>query len=419
MSLLAIFVMSCSDDDDFGGPYRITIDGPVEVTAADTETYSIGDIADPGSYSWSVEGPASIDGGASGGEVMIDFTGVGEVIITVGNGTDTGYLVVHSVEVEPEVMVILNGGGALREGETDTVFFEFGAPLMDNPAFAMNTDTSGFNYPDLAFTSGVLGDLVKVDDDTYYALYTAGEGNGTPEALFQDVQSSSEFGGVSFDSAYVQLYRVDNIAPVADISYSDTRVNDSTVITITVTFSEVVEAANPASDSSILISFDGAGVMSETDTLMPTGNMNEYMYEYTVNGEGNGNLEITIDNFADIAGNTNIIYSEEVIIDNIPPTIVYEVDGDTGAATIYLAVGNFGDFQEGTGWYAVFPDGADAPTTLDDFEDAIATGSKEMQTEGYAIFNVALAAGEYDVYLIGSDMAGNMSSIAMEDVTID
>lgn len=421
MSLItAVLFTACGDDDStFNGPFRLNIAGSSEVRPESTHEYTIGDFTSPDSYTWTVSGPATISGGATGNTITVDFGEVGDVVITVTNGTDTGTFGVTVAETEPAVSVSYNGAGVLRNGEADTVFFEFDAPLAADPSFAMNTtDSTQFNGG-TPFVSGTLGPLVQVDDDSYYAIYTAGTGNGTPEALFQDIKSNATFGEVNIDSAFVKLYRVDNIAPVATIDYSPSVGKDSTVVTVTVTFSEPVKAANPATDSSLLISFDNAGVAFETDTLEATEDPLVYTYDYIVNGGGNGQLEVTISNIADLAGNTSELYSYEFLVDNTAPGIDWYIDEYTGYAEIgFVLLGGFGP-ESGTGYYAVFTSGADAPASLEDFEDGVVSGSKQINAGTYVIYNVPLEAGNYDIYFIGEDLAGNMSAIASDSFTVN
>lgn len=417
--ITAVLFTACGDDDStFNGPFRLNIAGPSEVRPESTEEYTIGDFTNPGSYTWTVSGPATIEGSASGNTISVKFGDVGDVVITVTNGTDNGTFTVTVAETEPAVSVSYNGTGVLRNGEADTVFFEFDAPIQGIPSFAMNTtDSTQFNAGN-PFVSGTLGSLVEVDADSYYAIYTAGTGNGTPEALFQDIKSTATFGEVNIDSAFVKLYRVDNIAPGADLSYSSVLANDSTVVTITVTFSEEVVAADPATDSSLLVTFSNAGVAVQTDTLEATDDPLVYTVDYIVNGGGNGYVEVLVHNVADLAGNTSEIYSYDLVVDNIAPILNYGSDGEEGYATIYVWFGTGPNYDAGTTYYAVFPDGADAPTSVEDFENAVATGSKEVETGGFSTYTVGLTPGEYDVYYVGKDRAGNWTPIASENLTV-
>ncbi|UII34374.1 hypothetical protein LVD17_11195 [Fulvivirga ulvae] len=417
--ITAVLFTACGDDDStFNGPFRLNIAGSSEVRPESTHEYTIGDFTSPDSYTWTVSGPATISGSATGNTITVDFGEVGDAVITVTNGTDTGTFSVTVAETEPAVTVSYNGAGVLRSGEADTVFFKFAAPLAADPSFAMNTsDSTQFNGGN-PFVSGTLGPLVKMDEDSYYAIYTAGAGSGTPEALFQDIKSTPAYGGVNIDSAFVKLYRVDNTAPVATIDYSTLLANDSTVVTITVTFSEMVMAADPATDSSLLISFDGS-VTAAIDTLEATDDPLVYTYDYIVNGGGDGQVEVAITNIADLAGNTSELLSYKLIVDNTAPTVDWLIEPNTGYVDLYFAVidGTFG--SPGIGWYTIYPDGAAAPTSLDDFEKGIASGVEVIQANNFALVSLSLDAGDYDVYLVVSDPAGNISTLAMDSFTVN
>ncbi|MBL6449781.1 hypothetical protein JMN32_25950 [Fulvivirga sp. 29W222] len=418
--ITAVLFTACGDDDStFNGPFRLNIAGSSEVRPESTHEYTIGDFTSADSYTWTVSGPATVSGSATGNTVSITFGEVGDVVITVTNGTDTGTFGVEVANTEPTVSVSYNGGGTLRTGEADTVFFEFDAPLALDPSFAMNTtDSTQFNGG-TPFVSGSLGPLVKVDADSYYAIYTAGDGNGTSEALFQDIKSTATYGDVNIDSAFVKLYRVDNIAPVATIDYSPALAMDSTVITVTVTFSELVMAANPAVDSSLLISFANAGVATETDTLIATEDPLVYTYQYTLNGEGNGQVEVIVSNIADLAGNTSEISSYELVADNTAPGIDWYIDEFTGYAEVGFILLGMGPAEAGTGYYAVFPSGAAAPASLEEFENGVVSGTKQINAGTYVIYNVPLEAGNYNIYFIGEDLAGNMSPISSDSFTVN
>lgn len=417
MSLItAVLFTACGDDDStFNGPFRLNIAGPSEVRPESTEEYTIGDFTNPGSYTWTVSGPATINGSASGNTISVTFGEVGDVVITVTNGTDNGTYAVEVAETEPTVEVELRGTGVLRNGEKDTVFFNFNAPIVGTPTFAMNTtDSTQFNGGN-PFVSGSLSSLEMYDDqaDVYYAVYTAGTGNGTPEALFQDIKSTTTYGEVNIDSAFVQLYRVDNIAPIADISYSDDHVSDSTVVTVTVTFTEAVmfDYTQATVDSAIYVSFDGAGVLSETDTLQPTEDPNVFTYEYTVNGEGDGVVDVTLSNVVDLAGHqVALVNNSSFTVDNTNPVILTKSAVDVGDY-VELAITAS---ESGTASYMMVADGEDAPETDEDFGGGLYSGtiSANSSTE------LAIASGEYDVYFIVADKAGNVSAIEMVDLSV-
>ena len=415
--ITAVMFTACGDDDsEFSGPYRLNIAGPSEVSPESTAEYTIGDYTNSNTYTWSVTG-ASIVGSSTGNTIEVSFDGVGEAVITVTDGgVSTGTYTVEIAEVEPSVSVTLNGAGVLRNGQADTVFFEFAAPLNADPSsFAMVMDSSANNGGN-PFISGSLGALTKVDDMNYYAIYTAGEGNGTPEALLQDLISTATYGEVTIDSAYVDLYKVDNLAPVATFDFSSTLVNDGTVLDITVTFNEMVMAADPAMDSSILIHFSGA-VPDKMDTLKPTDNPMVYTTSLEITGGGNGILEIEIDNLADLAGNTSMLLNLNVFVDNMAPVLDAGVQAETGYANMVFALIE-GGLVAGEVSYAVFASGSVAPADISEFENGIISGSQKIDGAAGSV-SVALEAGDYVAFFVGKDEAGNMTAMIDRSFTVN
>lgn len=419
--LLATFIFACDDDDDgsFSGPYTLVVSGTHEVTPGDVEEFTLRDIDNPESFTWAVaEGPAEIVGAATGNKVTVEFHSVGEVVLTVTNGSDNGTVRIDVVNVPPAVTAHLNGTGVLRGGVSDTVFFEFDAALLNDPTIALATDSSAFYESGEPFVSGTLGDLVKVDAMNYYAIYTAGEGNGTPEVYIPELFATEAYGLDTLDSIFVQIYRVDNIDPLAELSYSQTKVNDSTEVTVTATFSEPVTYAN-SEDSAIYITFSGGGVETLKDTLHPTSDPLVYTADFVVNGEGAGPIQVDISNAVDYAGNMLglIDNSSELEVDNLEPMLVAQVTDDGDFATIQIASN-----ENGTGYYLIVEDGETAPTTPEEFmeyEEAISSGSVDLVANNPASAVSILESGAYDVYFIAHDEAGNYSEITTEGLMMD
>lgn len=419
--LFATFIASCSDDDevdDLSGPFFLTINGPDEVVPGVQREYSVENYTPERNYTWSVEGPAQIIGDASGQSITVEFTGLGEAVIKVENNRDNGNLTVAVEQVEPEVTTTLEsegiiGEGMLSSGQQDTIFFEFNAPLTADPSIAMNTGKSFFGA-DPAFTSGTLGDLVKINSTTYYAIYTAGAGNGTPEAAITGLEATETF---TSDELHVLLFEVDNTAPVVDLSFSDNTVSDGTEVTVTATFSEPVRFENPA-DSALLISYSGGGMSVTGDTLQSTDDPRVYSYTFTADGGGaDGTVTFDIENVVDMAGNplAAINNNAGLTIDNNFSGTVTGTAMDSGDfATISMT-----STESGTGQYVVLNTGADAPTSADDFDGGIASGSMTLNAGVMKSVNQSLPSGDYDVYFIGRDEADNYSAITTVGFTMD
>lgn len=419
LSFLAVFMFTgCEDElESFDGPYQITIKGPTEVIPESTIVYDLGNIQNPESYNWTVEGPAQIVGASSGATVSVKFTSFGDVRIIVTNGVDKGVKRVEVTQKKADVTAKLTDTGVLRNGQSDTVFFNFAVPVEGMPTLSLLTadDSTAFNKGE-PFLSGTIGELQKKDEKTFFAIYTAGEGNGTPEAMLRDIKSTAAYGSLAIDSAIVQLYRVDNIAPVANITYSSESVQGGSPVTITVTFSEAVMSATPGTKK-LFLTLNGAG-NSETVELKPTSNNRVYTYEFTPK-QGNGVVNVSLNNIVDLAGNRlNGVNNGTVLqVDSIAPVV-------TGAA---VDAGNYASItlsstEAGTVSYLVMKAGSDAPTTGAAFTAAkgVAKGSVEL-TSANQVKTIAqdLAKGDYVVYFMATDKAGNTSTITSGSLKMD
>ncbi|WP_377469356.1 hypothetical protein [Pontibacter silvestris] len=429
--LLLLFVTvlgftACDDDDNepFFDPTRLAIGGPDEVAPGTNRNYTIGNITSPETYTWSVEGPAQIVGSNTGATITVAFQSVGEAVITATNGTETGRLTVEVANVAPAVTATLDTTAmgqqkALRNGESDTVFFEFDAPFRDIESFGINTeDSTAFNQGTEPFTSGTLGELSQLDNGRYYAIYTAGPGNGTPEAKFANIIATSEYGSDTVETAYVQLYRVDNIAPVVDFTYSQPTANEGTVVTVTATFSEAVMPADPA-DTLLFVTLSGAGTSAERDTLMATDNPLVYTFEYEVSETAtNGPVQIGIEGVVDFAGNelAGVNNASDLVIDNTNPTVTGTATDAGNSASIAIS-----STEAGTGMYLIMRAGADAPTDADEFMAAqgVASRSVELTAGTSKTVTQALAAGNYVVYFMAMDAAGNYSGIESNNLIMN
>lgn len=417
--LLGVLVSACDDDDAvFTGPSNLIVAGTHGVTPGDVEEYTLRDINNPESYTWAIEGPAEIVGSATGSSVTVEFQSVGDVILTVTNGEDNGKVVIGVNNVEPAVTTTLNGTGILREGVVDTVFFEFDSPLSKDPTISMVVDSSEFNGGD-PIISGSLGELIKVDAQNYYAIYTAGTEEGISEGFLPQLIATEIYGADTIDSVYVQLYEVDNTDPITDLSYSQNKANDSTEVTITATFSEPITYANPE-DSAIYISFSGGGVAAATDTLQPTDDPLVYTYQYKVNGEGSGAVNVDISNAADLAGNPLAVINNagELVIDNMAPVLILGNATDDGDyATIQIV-----SAEKATGMYLVLEAGETAPANTEEFMDSeanVASGSLELEANNGKKAIEILPSGSYEVYFLLQDEAGNYTGITSDSLIMD
>ena len=435
MAFVAISLVSCGDDDEFSGPYLMLIDGPTSVVPTEVESYAIlfegynnGDNA-----SWTISGPGTIEGSATGEAITVSFQDEGEVTLNVSDGVNSGILVISVGSGDGEVTADLENEGVIGEsvlssGQSDTVYLYFRGAVTSaiDVALLEDTDSSYFNEDKLAFSSGSLGDLTKVNDKTFYAIYTAGDGNGTPEALITGLSGSAAYAS---DSAYFELFVVDNKAPEATFEYSDDHVADSTEVKITVTFSEPIMFANP-SDTLYYISFNGGGVMSQTDTLMATDDELVYTFTYVTNGDSDGEIDIDLLNVVDYADNAPELINNTILADNTAPTLVFDDDlltidnivvteniSEDGNAAIEFA----GTDETVVVYYSVTDEELDTPSAEDIIGEGLISGSFEAD-EIYSTthrFAFTEEAGEYYVYVVLMDKSGLYSSVESRLVTFN
>lgn len=419
--LCSCFLIACDDKtEDFNGPYSLVLTGATTSSPGSTETYRLAPYANPETYKWTIEGPGEIVGSTTGLTVTVSFSAVGKVKLTVTNGADKAVYPITVSDVSPDVEVALNGAGVLRSGSKDTVFLQYPAPLVAAPTVTMLTasDSSWFNEGGDVFVSGSISPVKKIDDMTYFFVYTASTGNGTPEVVIKDAISTADYGSDTVETAHVQLYKVDNIAPIADMTYSSLVGKKGTEVMITVTFSEPVTFADPA-DSALLISFSGAGVTAEDDSLQATDNPTVYTYTYTITGTGNGAVSIDLSNVSDLAGNdlaSTTSSGGKLIVDNTSPTVVGSAMDGGDFASIGIT-----STETGTGSYLIVQSGDPAPTTADDFFAAsgVASGSVSLTANATITISKLLAGGSYSVYFISQDEAGNTSSIKSVSLTMN
>lgn len=374
-----------------------------------TRQYTIGDIVNPETYTWSVvEGPAEITSGATGSTVDVLFKTIGEVKLLVTNGRDSRTL---TIAVTPprsagkDVFTMtstLNNPGVLRSGESDTLFLNFNQSLANNPTVSIiNSDTT--------FQSGTLGAVQKLSGMRYYTIYTAGEGNGTPTVLVSGIEANAAFGGAKLANQQAKLYRIDNVAPVADVAYSQQSARNGSEVTGTVTFNEPVKFADPTKEA-MLIMFSGPGVTAKTDTLVATDDPLVYTFDYTVTSESNGRLMVALDNISDMAGNSlaAVNNANGLMIDNLAPAVAGTATDRGQNATVTIT-----STESGTGRYLILKSGATAPTTVQEFMDmtGVASGSMDLVAGTPSTAAVAIENGTYNVYFLARDAAGNYSTI--------
>jgi hypothetical protein len=416
-SLLIVTMSSCEDEMskfEQQDPDRLFVTGPRTAEPDSEATYSVAS----GSVSWSVTGPATLSA-TSGEEVVVSFTGSGDVQISVSGGGLTGIADIAVSDITFEVGVSYALSGVVRDGSSDTVFFTFPRNLKAIPDFRQNgtnaADTSIFDVVDgigqTPFSS--TGEVVltalskyKGSNSVFYSIYTGGSDEGQIEALMQNISIVDNYGGASVDSLYFQLHQVDNVAPIVDMNNSGWDVavaNDDTDVALSITFNEAVRPIAKGEGGSGVITVDVAYsdlVGSVTDTLTATDDPAVWQLMLTVSGGSDGSLDVTVDpaQMIDLAGNVvTFPVGADVVSLNIDNTaaVAGGTASDFGNHILQIVTAN-GDDK----WLVLESDpDVDAPT-VGDFDDA-------MQGDDH----VVVAPGDYDVYFINVDAAGNVSAI--------
>lgn len=408
MALAVLFIFSCNEDDDTGSPASYAIFGEREVSPETTGTYSLH--VDGVEATWTSSDPSIMSIiSTSGSTVEVAFLKSGTVRLMATDGVRSGVVEITVANGNTGITVTYAGTGSLKSGTSDTVFFSFDAPLAEVSGVIINEDTSGFykdpeGEPIDAFVSPGASlsamSSYKGSDEVFYAIYTAGSGDGQPEGFIESFTLNDTYGGVVKEYTHIKLPVVDNTTPYAKVVFSDDVVNDSSVVTITVTFSEAVM---PDNADSILIYVSGAGVLEASYPLKATTTTDQKVWtlEYTTNGNGNGTMTANVDpgTVTDLAGNTAYIRSATLEIDNIAPfpalTNAFTVDVTGSVLTVTLSG------EDEVRWMYL-EGGATAPEA-GDFDEAF--------TEGDVFL---LAAGIYDFYYIAIDEAGNVSDVESE-----
>ena len=134
---------------------------------------------------------------------------------------------------QPKATLSRGPGKAVASGAVDTLFIEYDQAIITAPTVAFDPATAGTDGP-----------VVKVDDNNFYVLYTAG---GTYTGLVEATVSgaTSDDSGVLLTQADETIdMEVDNEVPVLVSSdYWGGSVGRNQFTTITMTFNEAIATA--------------------------------------------------------------------------------------------------------------------------------------------------------------------------------
>ena len=296
LSVVALSVgVSCQEEDDNRAfvPYRVAIGGPNTVVSGQVATYYTDAYGDE-TFTWGVPEGATLLEGAGTDSIKVSFEAGSSGDITIqARGLDGR----KSVEVEaatPEVSVELDANTtALNQGASDTLLINFDADIATDPEVTLVSDEG--------VSGSTISPLVRVDENTYQVIYTAGTGNGKDKINVDNAVSTPYFGALEMDTVITfDLYEVDNVAATGRLLASTTPVYDSgSVVTISAVFSEALNTQD-----SVQISFNGPTEAYVTNANMDTEDGMTWTYDFESDGELNELVDVSVSNVpTDPAGN--------------------------------------------------------------------------------------------------------------------
>lgn len=287
--------VSCQEEDDNRAfvPYRVAIGGPNTVAPGEVATFYTDAYGDE-TFTWEVPAGATILEGVGTDSIKVSFEAGSSGDITIqARGLDGR----KSVKVEssaPEATVELNANTvALNQGASDTLLIEFDTDIATDPEVML--------VPSDEVSGGTISPLVKVDEDTYQVIYTAGAGNGTQQISVDNAISTPYYGALEMDTVVTfDLYEVDNTSATGRLLASGTPVYDSgSVVTLSAVFSEAL-----STQDSVQISLNGITEAYVTNAIMDTEDGMTWTYNFESDGEINELVSVSVSNLpADPAGN--------------------------------------------------------------------------------------------------------------------
>ena len=296
LSVIALSIgVSCQEEDDDRAfvPYRVAIGGPDKVAPGEAVIYYTDAYGDE-TFTWGVPEGATLLDGAGTDSISVSFEAGSSGDVTIqARGLD-GRKFVEVESAAPAATVALDTNTvALTQGASDTLFIEFDTDIATDPEVRLmpNDEVSG----------GTISPLVKVDEDTYQVIYTAGTGNGTEKISVDNAVSTAFYGSLEMDTVVTfNLYEVDNTPATGRLLASGTPVYDSgSVVTLSAVFSEPL-----STQDSVQISITGLTEAYVTDATMATEDGMTWTYDFQSDGEINELVTVSVSNVpTDPAGN--------------------------------------------------------------------------------------------------------------------
>lgn len=449
LTLASIVLFGACSDDEFASPIdegftpvtaAITGSDAVDVTPL-TVRYSVPTRASS-TFAWSVSSgtAGAISGNADGNSVDLVFTAEGTITLQVietntgGAGDAVTLDIVATAGTPSAANIFTESTIPVRSGQIDTVVVSFNREMATAPTAALTTGAGIETLGSLGQATGQaitaanasVFSLTGADSlangamSAYFWIYTAGTGDGTPGISVTGGVANAAWGGTTQASASTgSITTIDNTAPsAADISYSSEVAKNGDDITVTVTFSEPMDAT-----ASVSIDWAGNSVAAFSGNLaVDSDNTAVWTTTYSAPA-GDDAINFVVTGARDLAGNgQNAVADATLVVDNTAPAVSGAAAAEFSSSVDWARL-NATSSENGTLYYIIVADGvavadqADVQNPNIGVENGSASASAGVST---TIDSGVLAAGSYDVYFFAKDAAENEGTVVgPTDLTID
>ena len=424
---LIVAIVSC-ETTDYGVDITELTDPVIEgvlgtdtAVAGSTETFTVEAFREDSEFAWVVSGANAVSNSGSSIDLTFDVVGATSATVSVTETNVTGQvgqpleITVPIKLMEPAVVgdslltkIITDKDGAtidnipFKDGDSDSVVIIFDKPLKVLPTLTATAGGGAFTTPT----------FYKGSKTTVISQYTAASGGGNGAAIFQITNAVAEdsHGGLTMDTTDVDdLIAIDNAAPIGAFTYNEEAVlyvQDSVPVVVTLTFNEVIAL------ESIPFTASGPGIPNVTDKLVGSTDEKEagkvFEYVYTPPAAGVTVVTFTVDETEtpDLAGNeaAPVIGGDKLTIDTESPVLSFTSATDAGSGKVDLAAQSS---EDGEVRYLILASGADAPEASD-LAVSFSTVGGFIAEERLEFVEI----GNYDVYFMAVDRAGNASVIS-------
>lgn len=392
-ALLLLIVVACDDDEGLNTIDQVLyIDGPAGVSPESSQTYTAGDYG--GTITWTVTGNATL-GTTDGATATVNFAGVGAATVSAsGNGfSGTREITINGVDAAvTEGGVAFTTAGKLNNGGSDQVTLTFAAPLASVPTLTLTGDFTA------ATITSNLAEVAGSNMTQFVATIQGGAGNGQLTGSLAGVTVADTYGGGSADLE-VSLFEIDNVAPIGALAVSSSDAKSGSTLTFTMTLNEGARANGAA----MIVDLTGAGTESTPIevSLTATEDASVWTGSYTVAGTDEGTLTAVLDaaTVVDMAGNapTELEVNGAVNIDNTAPSPTLSANEDPATTRLVKITPSGEDVL----WIWLAGNSQFVPESAADFDG-----------EGKGTSKFVASPGEYKLYFMEVDAAGNASTIS-------